>query len=87
MPPARLQSLNVPQPVAVATDRDGAPRTITLRRRRHQVRAIRDRWWVEEGWWRATPSRRFYFRIELDAGREVIVYRDLVTGGWWTQRR
>ena len=81
-----INTLNTPQPLAVGADAQGRPVTVVLRGRRHAVGAIIDRWLVEEGWWRGEATRRRYFRIELRSGRELVVYCDLATGQWWSQR-
>jgi hypothetical protein len=41
---------------------------------------------VEDRWWTGRPLRRRYFELVLVNGRNVVVFRDLVGGGWFTQR-
>ena len=50
-----------------------------------RVRRVRDHWRVEEGWWRE-PICRFYYELEMEDGRVVIVYRDSSDGSWYEQR-
>jgi hypothetical protein len=49
-----------------------------------RVRAIRDTWRIDDGWWRDEIARR-YFSIELENGRGMTLYHDLVGGGWFAQ--
>jgi hypothetical protein len=50
------------------------------------VEAIREEWVVEDRWWTSRPLRRRYFELVLNDGSNVVVYRDLVGGGWCSQR-
>jgi len=50
------------------------------------VAAIQDRWRIDDEWWRETPVSREYYQLQLESGRVVTVYRDLVGGEWWEQR-
>lgn len=62
------------------------PRVVVLRGRRCPVAGVLERWRVDEGWWREVPVSRDHFRLVLDDGRVVTVYRDEHEGTWWTQR-
>jgi hypothetical protein len=50
------------------------------------VDAVREEWVVEDRWWTPRPVRRRYFEIVLADGRNVVLFRDLVSGGWHSQR-
>jgi hypothetical protein len=50
------------------------------------VMAVQDRWRIDDEWWRDAGVSRMYYEVLLDGGRVVTVYRDLVGGGWWSQR-
>ena len=50
------------------------------------VEAVREEWVVEDRWWTARPLRRRYFELVLEDGRNVVVFRDLLTRGWFCQR-
>jgi len=50
------------------------------------VESVREQWLVEDRWWSAEPLRRHYLELVLAGGRCIVVYRDLVAGGWWRQR-
>lgn len=50
-----------------------------------RVVAVRDRWRVDDEWWRAPISRR-YFELLLEDGGLLVVYHDAVAGEWFQQR-
>jgi hypothetical protein len=50
------------------------------------VASLQDRWRIDDEWWRETPIARAYYQLQLENGRVVTVYRDLVGGEWWEQR-
>ena len=60
----------------------GAPRSVAGR----EVDSVREEWVVEDRWWTGKPLRRRYFELVLLDGRNVVVFRDLVGGGWFLQR-
>ena len=75
--------LGVPVPIRVqASPEDGRPLHIDG----DEVDAVRESWLVEDRWWTDAPLRRRYWEVVTAAGRNLIVYRDLVGGGWLRQR-
>jgi hypothetical protein len=50
------------------------------------IAAIQDRWRIDDEWWRENEISRMYWSLQLEGGRVVTVYRDLIGGGWWLQR-
>ena len=50
------------------------------------VEAVRESWLVEDRWWTPSPVRRRYWEVVTADGRNLVVYRDLVEGGWFAQR-
>ena len=87
--PGPLRPLNLPQPVAVETDAQGAPVALipisSGRGRRVQVAAIDDRWRIDDEWWRQRPVARMYYRVTTEEGRPVTIFQDLVDGAWYRQ--
>lgn len=84
-----IRALNLPTPVAVEEDESGRPVALTFlrnRRRRLRVSAIEDLWEIQEEWWRARPVARTYYRVTLEDGRTLTVFRDMVDGGWHVQQ-
>ena len=46
--------------------------------------AVRERWRIDDEWWRDLISREYYALV-LEDGRPVVLFRDLVAGGWYGQ--
>jgi hypothetical protein len=74
--------LSEPKPVAVETAEDGRPETIDGR----AVEAVRESWLIEDRWWTDRPLRRRYWEVVTADGRNLVAFRDLVQGRWFTQR-
>ena len=90
---ARPRPVNLPERIPVQVGPRGEPRAVGLpgpsgrgRRRPVPVVRIAERWRIDEGWWGANPVSRLYYRLVLDDGRLVTVYRDLRDETWWAQR-
>ena len=74
--------LNAPEAVRVRTGERGRPLSVNGR----LVDAVRESWLVEDRWWTEEPLRRRYWDVVTRDGRNLVVYRDLVEGGWFAQR-
>jgi hypothetical protein len=57
-----------------------------LRRRRLKVISIDDTWEIAEEWWRTRPISRTYYRVTLDDGKVITLFRDMMDGAWHQQR-
>ena len=64
-----------PRPVKVHLGPDG-----------NTIEAIREQWLVEDRWWTGRPLRRHYFLVTTAEGANRVVFHDLVSGRWFTQR-
>ena len=84
--PGALRPLNLPVPIAVEEDADQRPLALTLRGRRLQVASIDDLWEVDDEWWRERPVARMYYRVSVQDGRLITLFRDLLDGEWYQQR-
>ena len=82
MNPAGSRRLGEPKPALVRVDEGGVPAAVEAR----EVDSVLEEWVVEDRWWTGRPLRRRYFELVLTDGRNVVVFRDLVAGGWFTQR-
>ena len=82
MTPAGSRRLGDPEPATVAADDRGVPVAVG----QAPVDSVREEWVVEDRWWTGRPLRRRYFELVLVNGRNVVVFRDLVGGGWFMQR-
>ena len=82
----RLRPLGQPRVVTVRTDQHGEPELVRLTGKpARRVEAIRERWRIDDEWWRR-PISREYHSVVLDDGRNVTLYHDLVDGLWYSQR-
>ena len=68
------------EPVAVVAARAARGRSARPKR----VAAVRERWRIDDEWWRS-PLARDYVTVVLQDGRPLTLYHDLVEGGWWVQ--
>lgn len=48
------------------------------------VLQILDRWRIDDEWWRKEISR-MYFQVVLEGGRILVLFHDLIEGGWFLQ--
>ena len=49
------------------------------------VDSVRESWLVEDRWWTDEPLRRRYWEVVDARGRNLVVFHDLRSGGWFTQ--
>jgi hypothetical protein len=82
---AQLRYLNQPEPVRVRADCYGAPLAVHLGHAWVGVRQIRDRWRVDDTWWRE-PLCRMYYELELTDQRVLTLYHDRIQDRWYRQR-
>ena len=47
--------------------------------------AVRERWRIDDEWWRS-PISREYLAVVLDDGRVLTLYRDLADDRWYAQK-
>jgi hypothetical protein len=80
--PAGSRRLGEPKLARVQVDDGGVPIAVEAR----EVDSVREEWVVEDRWWTGRPLRRRYFELVLADGRNIVVFRDLVAGGWFLQR-
>ena len=74
--------LNAPRPALVEKALDGRPARVN----RQSVALVREEWRVVDRWWTEEPVTRRYFEVVLEAGENVVVFRDEERGTWFTQR-
>ena len=76
--------VNTPEALPIEEDASGLPLTVRLKRRQAVI-SIEDRWRIDDEWWRAEPLARLYYNVLLASGQRLVLYKDLVTGGWYQQ--
>lgn len=82
----RLRPLGAPKAVSVRTDEHGDPTYVRLPgKTARRVEAVRERWRIDDEWWRALISRE-YRVVVLDDGRNLTLYQDLLDGEWYVQK-
>ena len=79
---AGLRRLSTPRPAAVRAGPGGVPAAVGGA----AVEAVIEEWVVEDRWWTGAALRRRYFELVLADGRNAVVFCDLRSGGWFTQR-
>ncbi len=90
-PPSRderpkLKPLGRPLAVTVRTDAHGGPTHVRLPgKTARTVEAVRERWRIDDEWWRE-PISREYLTVVLDDGRMLTLYHDLSDGLWYAQK-
>jgi hypothetical protein len=75
------RALNLPCPARVCARVEGTPRTVDGR----AIESVRESWLVEDRWWTERPLRRRYWELVDVRGRNLVVFHDLRSGGWFTQ--
>ena len=78
--------MNFPVPIEVVEDEDGRPVTLALVGQDINITSIDDLWEISDEWWRPKSVTRRYYQVTTEDGRSLIVFRDLVYGGWYRQR-
>jgi hypothetical protein len=74
--------LATPHKVEVRAGEEGRPEAVGGRK----VDAVRESWLVEDRWWSEGPLRRRYWEVVTNDGRNLVLYRDLLTQAWYAQR-
>jgi hypothetical protein len=75
------RALNLPRAVRVRAGAEGMPRTVDGR----AIESVRESWLVEDRWWTERPLRRRYWELVDGRGRNLVVFHDLRSGGWFAQ--
>jgi hypothetical protein len=77
-----LRRLYVPRPVRAEADEAGRPTAVDG----IAVEAVREEWVVEDRWWTPNPLGRHYFELVLADGRNLVIFRSIVSKRWYRQR-
>lgn len=78
----RPKRLGRPRPARIEVGSGGIPVACAAA----AVESVLEDWLVEDRWWTDRPVRRRYLELVLAGGRCVVVFRDLASGRWYTQR-
>ncbi|GAC1317946.1 MAG: hypothetical protein NVSMB25_06560 [Thermoleophilaceae bacterium] len=77
-----MRRLGRPRSASVRVGAGGLPVSLG----RTAVEAVSEDWIVEDRWWSGRPLHRRYFELVLRDGSNAVVFHDLSSGGWFTQR-
>ena len=80
-----LRPLGLPKHVTVEVDDLGLPRAVLRGDHPVAVAVLEEVWRVAEAWWREAPQARTYYRVILQGGRPLTLFRDEATGAWSEQ--
>jgi hypothetical protein len=75
------RALGLPRPARVRHERERGPLEVDG----EAVEQVRESWLVEDRWWTEQPLRRRYWELVTERGRNLVVFRDLRSGGWYAQ--
>jgi hypothetical protein len=74
--------MNAPQPIRVQASARGRPIIVGG----EPVETVRNDWLGEDWWWREVELHRRYYEVITVSGRRVVVFRDLLSDRWFSQR-
>lgn len=87
----RIRAVNSPRPVQVRVTEGDVPAAVRTGLpgsggRWRRVERVMERWRVDEAWWRPQKVGRLYYRLALEGGAVIDLYRDMEDGRWYEQR-
>jgi hypothetical protein len=77
---SRPRALYLPRPARVRAQQ-GVPWEVDGER----IELVRESWLVEDRWWTERPLRRRYWELVSMRGRNLVVFHDLRSHGWFSQ--
>jgi len=77
----RLRAINTPRRVEVELGAAGLPVMVE----RRPVESVGEIWRIDDEWWRA-PIQRRYLDANMEGGKHVVLFEDLMTREWWVQK-
>lgn len=83
--------MGLPRLLGVRADAGGSPLAVARddarghRGSEARVENIEEVWRVAEAWWRESSQARTYYRVILDGGRPLTLFRDDDSGSWFEQ--
>ena len=83
---SRIRPLNQPWTIQVQEDVHEMPGRVNLRGREFSVLSILDIWEIADEWWRTDIISRRYYRLIIEGGKHIDIFRDLVSDVWYAQK-
>ena len=83
------EPLNTPVPVQVSATLDGKLANVVEKKKGRvvasQIDKVMHQWELGDEWWCPEPIDRRYFKLLMDTGRVMTIFKDLSNGGWFRQ--
>lgn len=84
---SHIRPLNQPWVIQVVQeDVHEMPSKVNLRGREFSVLFILDIWEIADEWWRTDIIWRRYYRLIIEGGKYIDIFRDLVSDVWYAQK-
>jgi hypothetical protein len=80
-----VRPVNPPVPVEVKENARHRLLAVRSKGRWRRVVSIEEVWSIDEEWWREKPIVRMYYRVNMEDGRQITVFRDMLDGAWYRQ--
>ena len=74
-----------PMPVRVQEDEESRPLVVSLEGKTLDVVSIDEKVDEEAEWWEPEPVFKMHYQATLEDGRQVAIFRNMKTGGWYHQ--
>jgi hypothetical protein len=81
----RIRRLKTPSSLEVEATLDGTPLRVCLGGSWQDVSLMRRPWRIDQHWWRGESVKRDYYRVAVESGPPLTLYRDLISGQWFRQ--
>ena len=80
-----LPQSGTPMPIEVQEDEEFRPWAVSLEGKTLKVVSIDERVEEEAEWWESEPVFRMHYQVTLEDGRQLTIFRNMKTGGWYRQ--
>lgn len=84
-----LRPIGMPHGLVVHVDASGTPLAVIRMDRRDatetRIEQIDEVWRIAEAWWREAPQVRTYYRVILEGGHPLTLFRDEALDAWSEQ--
>ena len=70
-------------PIDVQEDGEHRPISLKWNGGIQRVASVDDRCEVEEDWWKDNPVVRMFYRVTIEDGQRLTIFRNMVHGGWY----
>ncbi len=73
----------IPMPVRVQENEEFQPIAVSIEGKVLAVESIDERVEEEGEWWEPEPVWKMHYRVTLEDGRELGIFRNMKTGSWY----